>query len=93
MKKIIEGKVYNTEGAEVVFSFRGKYSTELSLMPGYVQNFWERAEYLKTAKGAWLYYCKSQNDLRLTTEEEVKKTIGNLDPDRYMKLFEELEEG
>jgi hypothetical protein len=93
MKKIIEGKVYNTEGAEVVFGFRRKYSTELTLMPGLVHNFWEDAEYLKTEKGAWLYYCESQNDLRLTTEEEVKKTIANVDPDRYMELFGELEEG
>ena len=40
-----------------------------------------------------MYYCQKRNDLQVVTEEEVKKVISNLNPDLYMELYEELEEG
>ena len=93
VKKIINGKVYNTETAEKIFAFRRRYQDPVPWREGYVFNTWEDAEYLKTQKGAYLYYCQKRNDLQTVPEEEVKKTISKLDPDLYMELYGELEEG
>lgn len=93
MKKIIEGEIYDTEKAEVIFSFRRKYQDPIAWKPGYVFNTWEDARYLKTQKGTFLFYCKSRKDLKVVKEEEVKNVIERLDPDRFMELYGELEEG
>lgn len=93
MKKIIDGKIYDTEKAEVIFSFRRKYQDPIIWKPGYVRNVWENAQYLKTQKGAFLFYCERREDLKVVEEKEVKDVIEKLDPDRFMELYGELEEG
>lgn len=93
MKKIIDGKIFDTEKAEKVFSFRRKYEDPVPWRPGYCLPTWEDAEYLKTLKGAYLYYCERRNDLQIVTKKELEKTIEQLDPDRYTELLGELEEG
>lgn len=40
-----------------------------------------------------MFYCESRKDLRIVEEKEVKDTIEKLDPDRFMELYGELEEG
>lgn len=93
MKKIINGKIYDTEKAEVIFSFRRKYQDPIVWKPGYVFNTWEDAQYLKTQKGIFLFYCARREDLKVVEEKEVKDVIEKLDPDRFMELYGELEEG
>lgn len=93
MKKIINGKIYDTEKAEVIFSFRRKYTDPIIWKPGYVHVEWESAQYLKTQKGTFLFYCESREDLKVIDEKEVKDVIEKLDPDRFMELYGELEEG
>ncbi|PNX51332.1 MAG: hypothetical protein BV456_03530 [Thermoplasmata archaeon M8B2D] len=93
MKKIIEGKIYNTENAKIIFEFIRKYNDPISCMPGYSHSTWEDAKYLKTLKGTFLYYCEKRKDLEIITEDDIKKIIGRLNPDKYIELFGELEEG
>lgn len=93
MKKIIDGKIYDTEKAETIFSFRRKYQDPISWKPGFVHNVWEDAQYLKTQKGTFLFYCESRKDLKIVEEKEVKDVFEKLDPDRFMELYGELEEG
>lgn len=93
VKKIIGGKIYDTDKAEVIFSFRRKYQDPVAWKPGYVFNTWEDAQYLKTSKGTFLFFCERREDLQIVKEEKVKKVIGDLDPDRFMELYGELEEG
>ena len=93
MKKIIDGKLYDTEKAEVVFTFKRKYQDPCIWSKEIVFNTWERACYLKTQKGAFLYYCEDRKELELIDETEVKRVIQQVDPDRFIELYGEVEEG
>lgn len=93
MKKIIDGKIYDTEKAEVIFSFRRKYMDPIMWQKNLAHVEYVPAQYLKTQKGTFLFYCERREDLKVVKEEEVKNVIEKLDPDRFMELYGELEEG
>lgn len=93
MKKIINDKLYDTDKAEVIFSFKRKYQDPCVWSKDIAFTTWEHAQYLKTPKGAFLYYCESRKELELLEEVEVKRVIQRVDPDRYMELYGEVEEG
>lgn len=95
-RKIIDGKLYDTGKAEVIFKFRKKYTDPLPPLiygENMVRNTWEDVCYLKTAKGALLFYCEERKDLQVVTEEQVRTTIRELDADAYIRIFREVEEG
>ena len=54
---------------------------------------WEDAQYLKTERGAYLFYCPKRKDLRVVAEKEVKDVIRQLDADTYIRIFGQVEEG
>lgn len=96
IRKIIDGKLYDTENARILFMFRRKYQDPLNPLffgENMVSNAWEDAEYLKTERGAYLYYCPKRKDLQVVTEKEVADTIRKLDADAYIRLFGQVEEG
>lgn len=93
MKKIINDKLYDTDKAEVIFSFKRKYKDSCVWSKEITFNTWEPAQYLKTPKGAFLYYCENRKELELLEEVEVKRVIQQVDPDRYMELYGAVEEG
>lgn len=93
MKKIINNKLYDTDKAEVIFSFKRKYKDQCVWSKEITFNTWEPAQYLKTPKGAFLYYCENRKELELLEEVEVKRVIQQVDPDRYMELYGAVEEG
>lgn len=96
LRKIIDGKVYDTENARILFEFRRKYQDPLNPLffgKDMVHVEWEKAQYLKTERGAYLYYCPERKDLQVVTENEVKDTIRELDADAYIRIFGQVEEG
>ncbi len=92
-RKIIEGKLYDTEKCNVIYKFRRLYKDPIPFMKDYVSKVWEDAEYLKTPKGTYLFYCPARKDLQIVTEAEVEKTIKQLSADAYIRIFGEVEEG
>ena len=93
MKKIINDKLYDTDKAEVIFSFKRKYKDTYVWSKEITFNTWEPAQYLKTPKGAFLYYCENRKELELLEEVEVKRVIQQVDPDRYIELYGAVEAG
>lgn len=96
LRKIIDGKLYDTESAVILFKFRRRYQDPLNPIffgKNMVHNEWEDAQYLKTERGAYLYYCPKRKDLQVVTENEVKDTIRKLNADAYIRIFGQVEEG
>ena len=96
IRKIIDGKLYDTENALILFEFRRKYQDPLNPLffgKNMVHNEWEDAQYLKTERGAYLYYCPKRKDLQVVTEKEVADSIWKLDADAYIRIFGRVEEG
>lgn len=96
IRKIIDGKLYDTENARILFTFRRKYQDPLNPLffgKNMVHVEWEDAQYLKTERGAYLYYCPKRKDIQVVTEKEVAETIRKLDADAYIRLFGQVEEG
>ena len=95
-RKIIDGKLYDTENALILFKFRRRYQDPLNPLffgKDMVHNEWEDAQYIKTERGAYLYYCPKRKDLQVVTENEVADTIRKLDADAYIRIFGQVEEG
>lgn len=96
LRKIIDGKIYDTSSARIVFKFRRRYQDPLNPLffgDNMVRNIWEDVQYLKTVRGTYLYYCPKREDLQVVTEKEVAETIRKLDADAYIRLFGQVEEG
>lgn len=94
-RKIIEGKVYDTGKARILFEFRRKYQDPLNPLffgENMVHTVWENAQFLKTVRGAYLFYCPARKDLQVVTEREVADTIRKLDADAYIRIFGGVEE-
>lgn len=92
-RKIIEGKLYDTGKCTVIYKFRRLYTDPIHFVKEYVHKAWEDAEYLKTQKGTYLFYCPARKDLQIVSEKEVKETIRKLSADSYIRIFGEVEEG
>lgn len=95
-RKIIDGKLYDTANARIVFEFRRRYQDPLNPLffgENMVRNVWEDVQYLKTVRGTYLYYCPKRKELEVVTEKQVADTIRTLDADAYIRIFGGVEEG
>ncbi len=91
MKKIIEGKLYDTEKAEKIVDFKTYRETETVL--GVMQFGHESALY-KTKKGAWFKVVgvgTKWAEMHVIVEEEAKEII-QLYPDVYTEMYDDVEE-
>jgi hypothetical protein len=76
MKKIVKGKLYDTEIAERVYE-------ELY--------FNKRRTLYRTDKGTWFIHYHANNEIVPKTNEEVMEYLGERDVDLYIKYFGEVE--
>ena len=81
MVAIINGKKYNTETAELI----------LTLYGGARQGF--RRDYYKTKKGTYFVRYVTVGEIDLVSEETIKDLLAIYDPDKYIELFGDVEEG
>ena len=77
MKKIINGKLYDTDTAERVYE-------ELYLNK-------RRTLYL-TTKGSWFLFYHAKKEIVPKTDAEVMEYLGERDADLYIKYFGDVEE-
>ena len=74
MRKIINGKLYDTDTAEEIYS-------ELYLF--------KRRSLYRTTKGAWFMFYHANKEIHPMTDEEVMDYLGERDEciDIYLKYF------
>ena len=74
MRKIINGKMYDTDTAEVIYS-------EIHLF--------KRRTLYRTKKGSWFLFYHANNEIVPMTDEEVMEFLGERDEciDIYLKYF------
>lgn len=89
MKAIIDDKLYDTDKAEKVFSYRRKvdkgpvfWDEKLRWAPFHAFDIY------KTTKGAYFEHDTEDNKIYIITKAQAQEVVRNLDPDRYMELFE-----
>lgn len=88
MKAIIDGKMYNTETAELIYSFRRKVNKGPMLWaPGHVYMPFHYFELYRTAKNAYFTYDTEDKRIEITTEDYAMDVMRRLDPDKYCELF------
>lgn len=92
-RKIIDGKLYDTGKCELIYKFRRKYKDPIPFIKEFVSVSWEDAQFLKTEKGNYLFFCPARKELQIVSEKEVKETIRQLSADSYIRIFGEVEEG
>lgn len=96
MKKIIDNKLYDTEKAEKIFNFRQRRKT--GNFGDYNFYSWFDVDIYKTKKNNYFLhgYIKDALDnkpfIEKVSEKEVKKIIKELNADKYIELFGEVEE-
>jgi len=77
MRKIIKGKLYDTNTAERIYE-------ELYLG--------KRRTLCRTTKGAWFIFYHANEEIVPKTDEEIMEYLGERDADLYMKYFDVVEE-
>lgn len=85
MKKIIEGKKYDTETARLVIDNN----------PDYNAIHWDNLYRKKNGEFFWCCWTRMQGEkasIIPVTESQAKKEIGRYDGDLYEELFGEVEE-
>lgn len=94
MKAIIDSKLYDTEKAEKLFSFSRRvdegplfWNEKIHYMP------WHDISVYKTKKGNYFEADETSGKITTVTVSDVMCTIRRLNPDRYMQLYGEVEEG
>jgi hypothetical protein len=96
VKAIIDGKLYDTEKAEKIYSFRRKRNKESWALPkGLCFVVWHDITIYKTSKGSYFEHEKFEHQdiqITVTTEDAVKKVISDLNPDKFVELFGAVEE-
>lgn len=92
-KAIINGKLYDTEKAEKIESYRRRVD-EGPVLPGSEVHYipFHTIVIYKTAKGNYFEHDENNNHITTTDEAGVKEIIRKLYPDRYIELFGEVEE-
>ena len=75
MKKIIDGLLYDTDKATLVWQ---------------EDKFRKRNLYFKTEKGNY-FVLYSSKVIQPITEEKFKEILGEADPDRYIELFDNID--
>lgn len=93
MKAILDGKLYNTETAEAVIEFCRRvdkgpvaWNEKLHWTPSHTFTLY------KTQKGAYFEYDQDDKTIGVVSEENARKIVQKLDPDKYMEMFGEVEE-
>ena len=71
MKKIIKGVLYDTDTAELIYTY---------------DSFRKRKMYYRTKKGNY-FCVYSNKDIVPMSEDEFKEFLGEVDPDKYIELF------
>lgn len=92
MKKIIDNKIYDTKKANAIYEFRRRLKgDECWFKKGYYFTYWTNAQVYKTQKGNYFLHFDEvegyDEKIEATTELEVKKLIKDLDPDKYLEVF------
>lgn len=93
MKAITNNKLYDTEKCDVVYEFRRNYPYRSFFDSNIYINNWNKVQYLKTKKGNYILHNTYKNIIEEVSLFEVQKTISQLDPNKYIELFGEVEEG
>ena len=75
MKAIIDGKLYDTDKAELIY-------TEV------VDRRTKRYYYM-TAKRAFFCYYSKTKEIKVKTEAEIRELLGKHDVDKYIEIFGE----
>lgn len=106
MKRICEGKLFDTDKAEVIFGFNINVQTG-SIVKGLYYNDWHYAKLCLSPKGAWFRivskhpkeryaekWAMSDSDkFEIQTEDEVRYMFTQLNKiELYEKYFEKLQE-
>lgn len=78
MKKIIDGKRYDTETATLIY-------TEYIIM--------KRRDYYRTKKGTFFCHYVSVGEIQLIPETEMMDILASKDVDKYIELFGDVAEG
>lgn len=92
MKMIIDDKLYDSEKMEEVYEYSKKYK-DMSAWGRGLYGTWETCAILKTQKGAWVCFCELRKEMEVIGEDEVKRILKEIDPDKYIALFGAVEEG
>lgn len=95
MKKIINNKLYDTEKAEKIFSYRRKYKgPAMAFMPGYFYYHWADIDVYKTIHNNYFLLVDKdgEKNLEYIEEEKLKSIIRELDADKYIELFGRVDE-
>jgi hypothetical protein len=79
MKQIIDGKLYDTDKMEKLYSEN---------FPG--PDFWKSKNGTILRRG---YRALDSDYLQVVTEEYFKEYLATTNPDKYIELFGEVEEG
>lgn len=88
MRAIRDGKLYDTETAERIFSFRRKVAgPEIAWLPGYCYARLHDIDICKTKSGAYFEYDIDAGDIKPITECAAADVIRRLDADKYIELF------
>lgn len=88
MKTIINGKMYDTDKAELIF----RYS--INPIPGLTNMGKFYIEIYRTRKQSYFKYDTWWNEIDLLSEDDVKNIlVQRREFDKYVELFGEVEEG
>lgn len=81
MKKIINGKIYNTDTADLILTlYNGPRS--------------QRRDYYMTSKSAFFCHYVEVNDIQIIPDNTMKDLLAKYDVDKYLEIFnDEIEEG
>lgn len=98
MKAIINNKLYDTEKAKSIYEYKHKWFESCSyIKEGWEFAHWENATIYRTKNNNYFTYFyhdgySERERIETASIESVKCTIRNLDPDKYIELFGEVEE-
>lgn len=92
MKKIIGNKLYDTEKAIKIYSFRQKRKTG-TFMDKNIYSWFDVVVY-KTKKNNYFFYGSTEDEqfIEAVSEAKIKRIVKKLNADKYIELFGEVEE-
>ncbi len=103
MKAIIENKLYDTEKSEKIFDYLRNEPQPVFWSNTITMHCWRNTDIYKTRKNSYFLHIHTgdkegkfmdlKERIELITEKEVKKIILNLDVDKYIKMYGNVEEG
>lgn len=97
MKAIIGNKLYDTEKAELIYDYLKNEPQPCFWNNKLPINYWRAVDIYKTSKGQYFLHIHTKDNLKerieLIEECDVKNIIQKLNPDQYIEIFGEVEEG